>query len=265
MSIRSEDTYLFIDGEYLRRIYGDAMRSIFLCGVPDEDIDYSEFKRVARAKRVFFYDCIDDEKQQNESEPEFQKRVRTQEAFFKKLGELKGFHIRQGSLKGTGKKRRQKEIDVLLATDMLTHGYDGNMATAVLLAGDLDFRPAVENLVRRGVFVEVWYELKSASAELPGAADYGMKLNFHPLYDWSTAHFKARHPLPTVSTKDERVEGKLIKEGLCDGRRVLLIGVDASQSVLRLEGSDHPRLYHHADHGVLERYVPLIHGTIDWK
>lgn len=264
MSIRSEDTYLFIDGEYLRRIFDDAMRWMFLCPTRDEDIDYTEIKRLAQAKRVFFYDCIDDEKQQNESEPEFQKRVRTQETFFTKLGELKGFHIRQGSLKGTGKKRRQKEIDVLLATDMLTHGYDGNMATAVLLAGDLDFRPAVENLVRRGVFVEVWYEPRSASAELPGAADHGKRLGFHTLHDWGTAYFQKHHPLPTVS-KDEGVQGKLIKEGLCDGRRVLLIGVDASQSVLRLEGSDHPWLYHHADHGVLERYVPLIHGTIDWK
>src|SRR5262249_24834326 len=117
MSARSEDTYLFIDGEYLRRIHRDAMRSIFLCDAGDEDIDYDDFKRVARAKRVFFYDCIDDEKRPGEGDAEFQKRVHAQEAFFKKLGELKGFHIRQGSLKGTGKKkRRQKEIDVLLAT-----------------------------------------------------------------------------------------------------------------------------------------------------
>jgi uncharacterized LabA/DUF88 family protein len=266
MSARSEDTYLFIDGEYLRRRFDEAMRWMFLCPTQDEDIDYTEIKRFAGAKRVFFYDCIDDEKQSGESEAAFQNRVRAQESSFNKLGEMKGFHVRQGSLKGTGKKRRQKEIDVLLATDMLTHGYDGNMATAVLLAGDLDFRPAVENLVRRGVFVEVWYEPKSASAELPGAADYGKRLDFHTLHDWSTAHFKKHHPVPTVSDKDERVEGKLIKEGLCGGRKVLLIERrDNSGSVLRYEGPDHPWLVYHADPGVLERFVPLIYGTIDWK
>jgi uncharacterized LabA/DUF88 family protein len=49
---------------------------------------------------------------------------------------------------------------------MLRHGFDGNMEKAVLLAGDLDFRPIVEALVRRGVFVEVWYEKNSAAQEL---------------------------------------------------------------------------------------------------
>jgi uncharacterized LabA/DUF88 family protein len=73
--------------------------------------------------------------------------------------------MRLGSLRGAPKKRRQKEVDVLLAADMLTHGYDGNMDKAILIAGDLDFRRVVEALVRRGVFVEVWYEPKSGAAE----------------------------------------------------------------------------------------------------
>ncbi len=121
-------------------------------------------------------------------------------------------------------------------------------------------------VVRRGVFVEVWYEPTSASAELPGAADYGMKLNFHPLYDWSTDHFKAHHPLPTVSTEHATVKVKPIKQGLQNGRDVLLgENLDSSGAILRIESLDGVRWYEHADPGVLERYVPLIHGAIDWK
>jgi hypothetical protein len=98
MPVRSSDTYLFIDGEYLRRIFKDAMQNILLCSVTDEDIDYAEIKRQADAKRAFFYDCIDDEQQHGESDADFQNRIRTQEAFFSKLGGIKGFHVRQGSL-----------------------------------------------------------------------------------------------------------------------------------------------------------------------
>src|SRR5216684_2723392 len=78
--------------------------------------------------------------------------------------------------------RREKEVDILLATDMLTHGFNGSMGNAVLLSGDLDFRPIVEALVRHGVFVEVWYHRSSIARELPGAADFGREIRFRQLY-----------------------------------------------------------------------------------
>jgi hypothetical protein len=52
MSARSPDTYLFIDGEYLRRTFKDAMPNILMSIVTDEDIDYAEIKRQAGAKRA---------------------------------------------------------------------------------------------------------------------------------------------------------------------------------------------------------------------
>lgn len=265
MPARSEDTYLFIDGEYLRRIFQAAMENMFKCEVRDEDINYIEIMEQARAKRAFFYDCIDDERQSGETETDFQKRVASQGAFFTNLGKLRGFHVRQGSLKGTGKKRRQKEVDVLLATDMLTHGYDGNMETAVLIAGDLDFRPVVESLVRRGVFVEVWYEPRSASAELPGAADYGRRLDFHTLYQWSTTYFQVNHPRPKFLTGHAPVEGNLIKRGKFNGKPVLLIKPDTPDFVLKIETADGVRWHEHKDPGVIERYAELIHGRIEWE
>jgi uncharacterized LabA/DUF88 family protein len=51
--------------------------------------------------------------------------------------------VRQGWL-SPGKKRQQKEVDVLLAVDMLTRSFYKNMTKAVLLAGDRDFKPVVE-------------------------------------------------------------------------------------------------------------------------
>jgi uncharacterized LabA/DUF88 family protein len=266
MSGRSQDTYLFIDGEYLRHIFSDAMKEMFLCNVCDEDIDCKTMKEDARAKRAFFYDCIDDERQPGETEENFQKRVRTQETFFGKLGELHRFHVRQGSLKGTKKRRRQKEVDVLLAVDMLTHGYDGNMEKAVLIAGDLDFRPVVESLVRRGAFVEVWYEAKSASSELPGAADYGQKLDFRILYRWSAPSFQSHHPLPSLYNDHPPVDGHLITQGIQDGRKAVVIrDRNNPKAVLILETLNGTRWLEHSDPGVLQRYAPMIFGHIDWQ
>src|SRR5258708_30770666 len=117
----AEHTYIFIDGEYLRRIHDEAMRDFF--GV-DGDL--------------------------RKKEP------------------------------------RQKEVDILLAVDMLTHGFNGSMQKAVLVAGDLDFRRIVEALVRNGVFVEIWYRRTSIAPDLPGAADFGQEIRFRRLYEWST-------------------------------------------------------------------------------
>lgn len=147
MPVFHENTYLFIDGEYLRRVHNDALQSVFN---RDGELAFELVKHEARAQRVFVYDCLDDLRRAGESESAYEGRIATQESFFDGIRSLNGVHVRLGSLRGTPKRFRQKEVDVLLATDMLTHGYDGNMRQAILIAGDLDFRPIVEALVRRG-------------------------------------------------------------------------------------------------------------------
>lgn len=72
----AEDTYLFIDGEYLRRRYDAAIRSVFNCA---GDIDFAEIKRQADAKRAFVYDCLDDIRQTGESDADYDSRVAAQE------------------------------------------------------------------------------------------------------------------------------------------------------------------------------------------
>jgi hypothetical protein len=79
---------------------------------------------------------------------------------------------------------------------MLTHGFNRNMAKAVLIAGDLDFRPVVEALVRSGVFVEVWYDVHSMAKELPLAADFGVAIHWNQLYRWNAPEFCAKYKEP---------------------------------------------------------------------
>jgi len=265
MPASSADTYLFIDGEYLRRVHNDAMQSVFRC---DGEIDFQELKRVTDAKRAFFYDCLDDVKRQNETDRDYEARVAAQEAYFGDIRSLKGYHVRLGSLRGSAKRLRQKEVDVLLATDMLTHGYDGNIEKAVLIAGDLDFRPIVDALVRRGVFVEIWYEQKSGAKELWWAADFGRELNFRSLYALNTNSFQSRNRLPrSQETHDAFINITLDRRGLSkEGREVHLMQ-DSGRGEFALSVTAPGTMYWfmHDDRGVLERYFEIVFGPIDWQ
>ena len=104
--------------------------------------------------RTYYYDCVEEKPRDSERQEDFEQRVAAQNAYTSQLHSLPGVHVRLGTL--AGRKRRQKEVDVLLAVDMLTHGFNRNMGRAALLSGDLDFRPVVEALVRGGIFVEMW-------------------------------------------------------------------------------------------------------------
>jgi hypothetical protein len=53
----ADHTYVFIDGEYLRRRHCEAMQQFF--GV-DGELELSPVMRQADARRVYFYDAIDD-------------------------------------------------------------------------------------------------------------------------------------------------------------------------------------------------------------
>jgi len=59
------DTYLFIDGEYLRQIHREVMWDFFS---EDGELDISEAKNQAGAIRAFFYDSIDDTLRPGETE-----------------------------------------------------------------------------------------------------------------------------------------------------------------------------------------------------
>jgi hypothetical protein len=131
-------TYLFIDGGYARRIYRKAMKDVF-------DVEPEPDPRRLTASRhgeqpyfrAYFYDCLDDTKRPAETDADFETRVSAMKSYFDAFSRLNGVHVRLGT--ATGKKVRQKEVDVLLAVDMLTHGFNRNMTHAVLLSGDFRF------------------------------------------------------------------------------------------------------------------------------
>jgi uncharacterized LabA/DUF88 family protein len=190
--LMAETAYLFIDGAYLRESYDQAIRRVFGSATEGnldlyKTVDWLRKPSPYIIRRVFYYDCLQDIRKERESEEEFKLKVEKQQARFDQIQALRGFHVRLGSLSGSAKKIRQKKVDVSLAVDALDHAFRKNMAGCYLLAGDLDFAPLVESLVRLGTWVEVVYDPRSAAKELYKAADGSYPLNFNTYYD----HFSA--------------------------------------------------------------------------
>jgi uncharacterized LabA/DUF88 family protein len=141
-------------------------------------------------------ECLNqnDVRRNGESEDDFKARVNKQHEQFDLIRSVVGAHVRLGSLTGKGeKKRRQKEVDILLTVDMMNHAIRQNMRRAVLLTGDRDFKPVVESLVQMGMFVEVVGDAKHTSQLLVGAADAFKPLEHQDYFVFSSSELKSQY------------------------------------------------------------------------
>jgi uncharacterized LabA/DUF88 family protein len=262
-------TYVFIDGEYLRHRHREEMSRFF--GV-DGELELSPIMKHAGATRVYFYDAVDYSQGPAEDEATWEKRVVAREQFLASIGALSGFHVRPGSVR-RGKKREQKEVDVLLAVDMMEHVLNGTMSKAILIAGDVDFRPVVGALVRHGIIVHVWYHSGSFAQELPGAADFGHEIRFRQLHSWNTEAFKRTYRVPKEENRAGDAWGDLVKVGSLNPRyssRVRLYkSADGHEPVtfflwIEINSWDRIMIYD-TDLDLIERYVAVQYAPIQWE
>jgi len=86
--------------------------------------------------------------------------------FFLKLVHSFGFDVITRPLVKQDRGRVEKEIDVLIAVDMVRLAFEDGYDVAALLSGDGDFTPAVESVLRAGKLVEVWSFDHSLSRKL---------------------------------------------------------------------------------------------------
>src|SRR5207249_1613714 len=75
--------------------------------------------------------------------------------------------------------QKSKGVDIALTKDMLSHAFLGNYQNAVLIAGDADYIPLVEEVKRRGKRVFLAFFLGEGlglSEDLKLAADFFVDL-----------------------------------------------------------------------------------------
>ncbi len=93
------------------------------------------------------------------------------------------FEIRSGKLiqsdsrneHGNGERYRQKQVDILLAIDMIKLALKGKIQQIILITGDSDFVPAVQFVKEEGILVHLRHA-ESYSKELSQTCDTSMQI-----------------------------------------------------------------------------------------
>ena len=156
--------YLFVDAGCLRAQIS-AIATQYLGVSQPLRVDWQALRD--HHDKVFYYDAVPS-REHNESDEVWHSRIDPQMEQLREIRREDGFHVPLGDLRG--KKVRQKKVDVMITVDMLLHTMRHNMHSCTLLAGDSDFQPLLEALIREGMMVTLWHPTK-APDDLIGAAD----------------------------------------------------------------------------------------------
>jgi len=147
MDRREDRVMIFIDGSNMYHSLKNHFRRT--------DIDLGQFcKRLIgkrRLLRIYYYNAEVGRKE----EPE---RYRDQQKYFAGIEAIPFTELRLGRLVYSGwpsSPPYEKGVDIMLATDMITHSYKRNYDVAILVAGDNDYVGAIQAVKDNGKNVEI--------------------------------------------------------------------------------------------------------------
>ncbi|PSF34960.1 hypothetical protein C7H19_18320 [Aphanothece hegewaldii CCALA 016] len=188
--------YLFIDGGSLDSVLATFSKELF----GDRELEINYYHLAKGYQKVFYYDCLP-VKKEGENELAYKSRIKPKIELFNHLKSLDRFHVYEGTarFRDKNKGQEQKQVDIMIAVDMLTHSFRRNMQEATLLTGDLDFKPLIDALVQDGMHVELWYPKGKANYELVDAADSRKPLTIGTVQHWFTKSFQSKMNLPDTS------------------------------------------------------------------
>ncbi|MBI4258665.1 MAG: NYN domain-containing protein [Thaumarchaeota archaeon] len=152
---------ILIDGGYLAAILRDRFgepRIDFLALSNKLSEGYERF-------RTYYYNCMPWQSSPP-TEPE-RLRYSNMNKFIVALKKSPRFEVRLGKLRksNTGE-LQQKRVDILMAVDLVRMSWQRQINKAVLITGDSDFVPAVENAKDAGVITHLYYAPGTFSDEL---------------------------------------------------------------------------------------------------
>lgn len=164
--------YAFIDGGYFRALCQEAGTPLADPQILAAQLISSEgiqswgrthhSERLVSMARVLYYDAAPEGAEPSELK-----------AYWDEVELLRDTELRFGVLRGRRAKapRRQKGVDTLLAVDMVVGAFTGLYRVGLLVAGDADFVPVVDEVRRRGAMVALVGHPDSVADELRRVAD----------------------------------------------------------------------------------------------
>jgi len=180
---RNSRTMIFIDGENLAIRYKDALGGT----PPPEHVSYEE--------DIYIWDT--------RLQPRYLNVIRkyyytscSESRIIEIEEKLKSLEIEAPRVFKKPRGRGSKQVDISLATDMLTHAHRKNYDVAILVAGDADYIPLVDAVMAEGACVVLWFIESGLSAALKRKADYYFDLGFILLeYDFHQLGQKVAYEL----------------------------------------------------------------------
>ena len=147
MSDKTDRVMIFIDGSNLYH----SLKNFFKRTGIDVGKFCNKLLDKRRLIRIYYYNARVGQKE----EPE---RYRNQQNFFAGITAIPYTELRLGRLvynNWPGTPPYEKGVDILLATDMITHSFKNNYDVAILVAGDNDYVGAIQAVKDNGNNLEV--------------------------------------------------------------------------------------------------------------
>jgi uncharacterized LabA/DUF88 family protein len=231
-----EVSYLFVDAGALRAHLDNITERFF----PGQKFHIDVRKLRGRRSKVFYYDALP-VREQGELEADYRERIREQQDVLDEASSIDGVHVYEGDAHRRRKRGlEQKKVDVMIAVDMLTHTFRGNMHKAALLTGDNDFKPLIDALVREGMFVTLIYPPGHTNKELINAADSRVGITLPTLRGWLKEGHNFDVPMP-INRHPSLESGIQLKEWREDGVRMVLCK-DGGDFLFLRDGDESNRL-----------------------
>jgi uncharacterized LabA/DUF88 family protein len=143
-------TVVFVDGEYARNIFQKKGYRIDVPKLIKRILELSNIEEDVLL-RVYYYTAPP--YQSSHPTPSEKGRYRGFQKFLNFLKLQDSFEIKLGRLEKRGESFEQKMVDVLLSIDLVELSAKSKIDTAILIAGDSDFVPAVKKAKDNGVRV----------------------------------------------------------------------------------------------------------------
>jgi hypothetical protein len=151
-------------------------------------LDYPNIKE--EAERAYYYTCADGDAN---------RLTEIKERLWSLGFHPEVFHKPRG--------QKAKGVDICMAKDILSHAFLGNYDVAVIVAGDKDYLPLVEEVKRIGKRVVLWFVNTGLSNELRLAADEFVSMDDRLFPVWKRYHqLKAEQEARARAKKE--AEGK---------------------------------------------------------
>jgi uncharacterized LabA/DUF88 family protein len=143
-------TVVFVDGEYVRKIFHNKGHRLNVPKLITHLLSVAKIEE-DNLLRVYYYTTSP--YQSSNPTPDEKARYQNFQKFLNFLSTQDSFEIKLGRLEKRGNDFEQKMVDVLLSIDLVELSAKSKIETAILVAGDSDFVPAVQKAKDNGVRV----------------------------------------------------------------------------------------------------------------